>query len=31
LIADDSENHMLMLVNCWILNHICEKLHSFFK
>jgi len=26
----DNENHMLMLVNCWILDYVCEKLHSFF-
>jgi len=27
LLADDNENHMLMLINCWILDHVC----SFFK
>jgi len=21
LLADDNENHMLMLINCWILDH----------
>jgi len=31
LLADDNENHELMLINCWILDHVCEKLHSFFK
>jgi len=31
LLADDNENHMLMLINCWILDHVCEKLHSFLK
>jgi len=20
--ADDNENHMLMLINCWILDHV---------
>jgi len=27
LLADDNENHMFMLINCWILDHAC----SFFK
>jgi len=27
LLADDNVNHMLMLINCWILDHVC----SFFK
>jgi len=27
LLADDNENHTLMLINCWILDHVC----SFFK
>jgi len=31
LLADDNENHMLMLVNCWILDRVCGKLHSFSK
>jgi len=31
LMSDDHENHMLMLINCWILDHVCEKLHSFFN
>jgi len=30
LFADDNENHMLMLIICWILDHVCEKL-QFFK
>jgi len=21
-LADDNENHMLMLVNCWVLDHV---------
>jgi len=24
LLADDNENHMLMLINCWILDHACD-------
>ena len=27
LVADDNENYMFMLINCWILDHVC----SFFK
>jgi len=27
LLTDDNENYMLMVINCWILDHIC----SFFK
>jgi len=23
LLADDNKNHMLMLINCWILDHVC--------
>jgi len=23
LLADDNENHMLMLINCWILDDVC--------
>jgi len=24
LLADDDESHMLMLINCWILDHVCS-------
>jgi len=24
LLADDNENHMLMLINCWILDHVLQ-------
>jgi len=27
MIGDDNVNHTLMLINCWILDHVC----SFFK
>jgi len=23
-VADDNGNHMLMLINCWILDHVCS-------
>jgi len=26
LLADDNKNRMLMLINCWILDHICSIL-----
>jgi len=22
MLADDNKNHMLMLINCWILDHV---------
>jgi len=34
LLAHDNENHMLMLINCWILDHVCNfsnKISSWFK
>jgi len=31
LLADDNENHMLMLINSWILGHVREKIHSFLE
>jgi len=24
MLADVNENHMLMLINCWILKHVCS-------
>jgi len=24
LLADNNENHMLMLINCWILDRVCD-------
>jgi len=24
LLADDNVTHMLMLINCWILDHVCS-------
>jgi len=26
LLADDNENRMLMLINCWILDRVCSFL-----
>jgi len=26
LLADDNKNHMFMLNNCWILDHVCSIL-----
>jgi len=26
LLADDNDNHMLMLINGWILDHVCSFL-----
>jgi len=34
LLAHDNENHMLMLINCWILDHVCNfsnKISCWFK
>jgi len=31
LLADDNENHMLMLTNCWILDHVYKKLQTYLK
>jgi len=28
LLADDNENHMLMRINCWILDHVCSFLNK---
>jgi len=28
LLANDNENHMLMLINCWILDHVCSRFNT---
>jgi len=31
LLADDNQNHMFMLINCWVLDHVCRFLNKTFR